>query len=265
MAEVLCEACGRKYRVTGRNAGRRALCRCGAVFTVPAGPVSGGQHFLVGAGDPHHLTPGETLRIGRGEDNDIVLATDGQVSRHHAELRWDGDACVLHDLGSANGTLVAGRRVQSLPLAQNTEFAIGGTTFTYRIIVERDEVNTEFILKEVQQRETAVMVQSVDGDFSGRLDTVDVREICQMLHVGCRCGQLVIVHDGGRRATLGFEDGEIQCASSGHLAGDEAALRILRIAGGTFAFHANWHTTRRDVSLSTAKLLLEAARQDDEG
>lgn len=43
--------------------------------------------------------------IGRGQDNDLVLA-DALVSRYHAVLRRDGDDIVIIDLGSTNPLVV---------------------------------------------------------------------------------------------------------------------------------------------------------------
>jgi hypothetical protein len=51
-----------------------------------------------------------SLTIGRAKDCDCVL-TDPTVSRHHAELRRDGERWLLRDLGSRNGTRVNGMRV----------------------------------------------------------------------------------------------------------------------------------------------------------
>ena len=45
------------------------------------------------------------LRIGRASDNDIELH-DRHVSRHHAELTYDGTTWRIRDLNSTNGTLV---------------------------------------------------------------------------------------------------------------------------------------------------------------
>jgi pSer/pThr/pTyr-binding forkhead associated (FHA) protein len=52
----------------------------------------------------------QRFRIGRGSDNDVVIA-DSTLSRHHAEIVYEtGDYC-LRDLDSMNGTFVNGRLV----------------------------------------------------------------------------------------------------------------------------------------------------------
>jgi ABC-type multidrug transport system ATPase subunit/pSer/pThr/pTyr-binding forkhead associated (FHA) protein/ABC-type multidrug transport system permease subunit len=66
----------------------------------------------------------ETLRIGRADENDIVLA-EPNVSRYHAELR-PGDPPVLVDLGSRNGVRVGDELVRgSAPLHPGVRAGIG--------------------------------------------------------------------------------------------------------------------------------------------
>jgi predicted component of type VI protein secretion system len=48
--------------------------------------------------------------IGRANDCECVLA-EPTVSRHHAELRREGDRWLVRDLGSRNGTRVNEMRV----------------------------------------------------------------------------------------------------------------------------------------------------------
>lgn len=48
--------------------------------------------------------------VGRGRQADAVV-DDPSVSRRHAMLRWRENECLVVDLGSANGTLVNGRRI----------------------------------------------------------------------------------------------------------------------------------------------------------
>ena len=49
--------------------------------------------------------------VGRGTEADLRINDPG-VSRRHAELRLEGDGVVVEDLGSTNGTLVDGERVE---------------------------------------------------------------------------------------------------------------------------------------------------------
>ncbi len=73
---------------------------------------------------------GNTLTIGRAQDNDVVL-DDPQVSRHHAQVVRRGDEIVVEDLGSTNGTLVNGRRITGPHVLQPTEtIAVGSSIFS---------------------------------------------------------------------------------------------------------------------------------------
>ncbi len=51
------------------------------------------------------------LSVGRGEDNDVILAS-AEVSRHHARIGPIGFDLQVVDLGSANGTFVEGTRLE---------------------------------------------------------------------------------------------------------------------------------------------------------
>jgi hypothetical protein len=70
--------------------------------------------------------------IGRDRRCRLILA-DGTVSRAHAELRRDGDAWEVRDLGSTNGTWVNGWRVDRATLGPGDELSLGDV----RVILER--------------------------------------------------------------------------------------------------------------------------------
>lgn len=63
-------------------------------------------------GVPVHLVSltGDGLAIGRAERNDLALP-DESVSEEHAFIDWDGRQVTITDLGSKNGTFVAGVRL----------------------------------------------------------------------------------------------------------------------------------------------------------
>jgi len=71
--------------------------------------------------------------VGRGNDADLRVNDPG-VSRRHAEFRVTEDATgprvSVHDLGSTNGVLVNGRKVDSATLADGAVVRLGNTTLT---------------------------------------------------------------------------------------------------------------------------------------
>jgi ABC-type cobalamin/Fe3+-siderophores transport system ATPase subunit len=72
--------------------------------------------------------PARTLRIGRAEDNDVVV-DDLSVSRHHAELWNSGDGFEIVDLGSRNGTFLNGSPVLRALVTEQDLVGIGPATF----------------------------------------------------------------------------------------------------------------------------------------
>ena len=78
------------------------------------------------------------LSIGREAGNTVQLK-DNEVSRRHAEIRRMGDAFVIDDLRSSNGTFVNSRRVQRAELAGGDRLQIGRTVLVYAA-ADTDEV-----------------------------------------------------------------------------------------------------------------------------
>ena len=74
---------------------------------------------------------GEVLRIGRAPDNDLVIA-DSRVSRYHAQIAPGPGGCQIRDLGSTNGTALAGRPVTHDRLTDGDQLSLGGYTIHVR-------------------------------------------------------------------------------------------------------------------------------------
>jgi tetratricopeptide (TPR) repeat protein len=85
--------------------------------------------LLIYRGDALHgefELKGQTVRIGRSPQNDIVLEDPSKgVSRQHAELRAEGTHYMLVDLESQNGVWVHGSRVPSVRLDPGVTAALG--------------------------------------------------------------------------------------------------------------------------------------------
>jgi hypothetical protein len=88
-------------------------------------PDHGGatRGLLVGAGK-RTVLGGSRVLIGRSRECDIQL-DDPNVSRRHAEVRREGDAWVVADLGSTNGIKVNGRRIPEAELNPGDEVTFG--------------------------------------------------------------------------------------------------------------------------------------------
>jgi tetratricopeptide (TPR) repeat protein len=90
-----------------------------------------------------------TLRIGRGDRNDVVLDDSSNgVSRFHAEIRFEGNHFVIIDTNSRNGVWISGRRIkQKATLELGVPVTIGG----FELALEDDVPSGQFELPPVGQ------------------------------------------------------------------------------------------------------------------
>jgi hypothetical protein len=79
-----------------------------------------------------HAIDKQRVVIGRSRDCDIQIS-DPNVSRRHAELRREGSAFWLVDLGSTNGVDVNGRRQHRAKLSDGDRLTLGTTELTFRV------------------------------------------------------------------------------------------------------------------------------------
>jgi hypothetical protein len=90
-----------------------------ALLVVKRGPNAGSRFLLDAA----------VTTAGRHPESDIFL-DDVTVSRRHAEFVRDGDAFVVRDVGSLNGTYLNRGRIDAAALAGGDEVQIG----KYRLV-----------------------------------------------------------------------------------------------------------------------------------
>ncbi|MGH2467553.1 MAG: FhaA domain-containing protein [Candidatus Limnocylindrales bacterium] len=102
-----------------------------AAFSLTEAPVPAVALHIEVPGQPARLIPVHTgsLSIGRGQDNDLILA-DERVSRRHGRLAVRRGALVYDDLDSTNGSFVNGRRVHQVVLGLSDELRLGGCRLT---------------------------------------------------------------------------------------------------------------------------------------
>src|SRR5947209_19825140 len=95
---------------------------------VLAGPYSGREFVF----DQH-----DTFLIGRSETAHLYLPEDKFFSRHHCLLEIAPPRCFLRDLGSTNGTIVNGRKVQEAFLRSGDRIQGGQTLLEIEVQIGR--------------------------------------------------------------------------------------------------------------------------------
>lgn len=88
------------------------------------------RHFI--------LRDGESRQAGRDPaGNDLVL-DDPRVSSQHARFEWNGSGWSLSDLGSKNGTFIAGQPAAGNPLGDEDWLSLGGLLAQFELVSEAD-------------------------------------------------------------------------------------------------------------------------------
>jgi serine phosphatase RsbU (regulator of sigma subunit) len=93
-------------------------------------------HYLVGiegreAGKLFEIGP-DPLTIGRDAKQTLVFSDDAEVSRVHARVSLAGNAVVVEDLGSTNGTFVNAKRITSaVTLREGSVLRVGRQILKY--------------------------------------------------------------------------------------------------------------------------------------
>jgi DNA-binding winged helix-turn-helix (wHTH) protein len=118
----------------------RTVHRFGYAFAAPASNVSEPRRraasrfggWLTSKHQRFALKQGEHV-VGRAEDVDICLDHES-VSRRHARVVVSADRVTIEDLGSKNGTYVAGERVVAPhPLHDGDRIRVGSVAMTFRV------------------------------------------------------------------------------------------------------------------------------------
>ncbi len=98
-------------------------------------------HVILEVNGMRHPLDPPGIVIGRGTEADLRINDPG-VSRRHAEIRVHpaggrgGAEVSVVDLGSTNGMLVNGSKVQQATLDDGGEIKIGNTTMTVRLVAD---------------------------------------------------------------------------------------------------------------------------------
>ncbi len=95
-------------------------------------------------GREYPIEQGE-ITIGRKADNTILL-DHPTISSHHCRILRNGDACVLQDLDSTNGTRVNSRDVKESALHHKDLIQMGSIEFLFDALVDDRKMRELFRL-----------------------------------------------------------------------------------------------------------------------
>jgi len=103
----------------------------------PPEPASGSVYRLIWKRREIELSRGENL-LGR-DRRSVAWFDSPTVSRRHARILVTGDEAVLEDLGSRNGTWIAGKRITGpVRLADLDEVKLGSLVVVFRILEDAE-------------------------------------------------------------------------------------------------------------------------------
>ena len=74
----------------------------------------------------------QRVGIGRSSEN-AVRIEDSEASRFHAAIQWRGSGFMLSDLGSANGTLLNGVRIEHATVVDGDQLQVANTLLAFQV------------------------------------------------------------------------------------------------------------------------------------
>ena len=173
--------------------------------------------------------PGETLRIGRHDDNDVVLQHTG-ISRFQASLIWNQGAPlpVIADHGSRNGTTVDREVLKNERAAVRDGSQVELGPFTLRLEVVRPSLGPAII---DDSSDDLHLFGNRAPEISGLIDDLaDFRRLLLQLECEQRTGTL-IVQVVDQAAKVVFGGGRVMDASWEDHRGDLALKVLLQLEG----------------------------------
>jgi VWFA-related protein len=91
-------------------------------------------------GKTYELGEQGVFSLGRSSENDFVL-DDDSVSRSHAKIEMKDGRYIVHDLASANGTFVAGARVDVADIVDGVTLQLGDELLSFQVMKKEEDHN----------------------------------------------------------------------------------------------------------------------------
>lgn len=123
--------------------------------------------------------------------------------------------------------------------------------------------NVTRVVASYTSRHHASVARQLPGGLTGKLETVQITELVQVLHQARKTGQLKL-GSGSSTGEIVFREGEILSASLGVLRGEPAFYSLIGWDGGSFTFAPGEVPAEGEIKRPTMLLLLEGMRLKDE-
>ena len=229
----------------------------------PAVPAAPQVLWLVSLNlPPVPLPRGRSLRIGRKPSCDFVI-NDRRVSRAHAEVFYKSGVPWIRDLGSHNGTIVDGKKIEGV---QRLRVGARIELHDYAFLVSDkpaecpESLSTHYGATTCTGSGTPVPIS-----FRGVLDQIDLPSVLQTLESTAQSGVLSLTLGDGRSGKVGVRLGRPVWASFCDQLDEAALIELLNTANtGQFLFENTNPGIQSPIRRPLAALLLEAARALDE-
>jgi transcriptional regulator with GAF, ATPase, and Fis domain len=145
------------------------------------------------------------VSIGRAIDNDIRIAS-ALVSRHHCRLELESDAVWAVDLGSSNGTLLNGARVQRARVEPGDTLRIGKATIQVELETPR--------AWDTQRIDAGVAAEAVLGEIGTQTLTGEAHRERENLRVFARLVRELVRETDLNKLLRSIVDGAVALAKA---------------------------------------------------
>jgi pSer/pThr/pTyr-binding forkhead associated (FHA) protein len=204
-------------------------------------------------GSTLRLRPGGQIRIGRQDDNDIILDSS-HTSRDHAVLVWaeGADHASLLDLGSANGVTIDGVRVRgSQTLGSKGTIQIGALKVTF----ELEEISSDLAASYNLPDDSESFVLDTGEQFRGTFElAADFGEILLGLENEKRSGTLRVTTEK-TEGLVQFAQGRVMSAAWGSSSGLAALEKIVRTKRGSYLMESRLEPSDEFLNLMVSEFL----------
>ena len=123
--------------VEGNSVLSQFLARFQASVVILSGAAKGTEYAIDSA----------LVTLGRGPGTDLAF-DDSAMSRQHAAIEFESDGFQLRDMGSTNGTLLNGGKVEVAEIKHGDRFQIGTHVFQF-VVEEREREPATYIISDV--------------------------------------------------------------------------------------------------------------------